>query len=146
MKVVKKNLQPTDKAYLLIDALPDEMTYPDATAIWVDKLHSMSEGDGTLEDFLAGQVEFTVKLCAEANQAKFAEAENIFKCPTCGSALIKRKSKNGEFWGCTAYPKCRVTFNDKNGKPDFDGKKFLSAPAFNPADFAPIISSADFVR
>ena len=55
LQVMKKILHPTDKAYLLIDALPDEMTYPDATAIWEDKLHSMSEGDGTLEDFLAGQ-------------------------------------------------------------------------------------------
>lgn len=125
LKVVKKILQPTDKAYLLIDALPDEMTYPDATAIWEDKLHSMSEGDGTLEDFLTGQVKFTSKLCAAATTAKFIVAEGIFKCPTCGSALIKRNGKNGEFWGCRAYPNCRTTFNDKDGKPDFDGKKFL---------------------
>ena len=124
LRVVKKNLYPTEKAYLLIDALPDEMTYPDSTAIWEDKLHSMSNGDGTLEDFLAGQVKFATKLCEEATKAKFAEAEGVFKCPTCGSALIKRKGKNGDFWGCTAYPKCRTTFDDKDGKPDFDGKKF----------------------
>ncbi|MBR4641271.1 MAG: DNA topoisomerase III [Selenomonadaceae bacterium] len=150
LKVVKKNLYPTERAYLLIDALPDEMTYPDATAIWEDKLHSMSEGDGTLEDFLAGQVKFTSDLCAAATTAHFAEAEGVFKCPTCGSALIKRNGKNGEFWGCSAYPKCRTTFNDKDGKPDFEGKKFLLAKNFNapndfnPADFEPIISSADF--
>ena len=206
LKVVKKSLCPTEKAYLLIDAMPDEMTYPDETAIWEDKLHSMSEGDGTLEDFLAGQVKFTSKLCAAAKQAKFAEAEGVFKCPLCGSALVKRKTqdrdfwgctnypecktafddasgkpdfdrkirairlikegapkcptcgsalvkrngKNGEFWGCSAYPKCRTTFDDKDGKPDFDGKKFPRAkkfdtPAdFNPAEFEPIISSADF--
>ena len=152
LEVKKKNLLPTDKAYLLIDALPDEMTYPDATAIWEDKLHSMSAGDGTLEDFLAGQVKFTSELCAAATNAKFVEAENIFKCPTCGSALVKRNGKNGEFWGCTAYPKCRTTFDDKGGKPDFDGKKFLlsqnfSAPTkFNLDDFEPIISSADFIE
>ena len=150
LKVVKKNLYPTERAYLLIDALPDEMTYPDATAIWEDKLHSMSEGDGTLEDFLAGQVKFTSDLCAAATTAHFAEAEGVFKCPTCGSALIKRNGKNGEFWGCSAYPKCRTTFNDKDGKPDVEGKKFLLAKNFNapndfnPADFEPIISSADF--
>ena len=65
----KKYLVPTEQAYLLIDALPDEMTYPDETAIWEDKLHSMSEGDGTLEDFLAGQIAFTKKLCAKAGAA-----------------------------------------------------------------------------
>ncbi len=206
LRVVKKNLYPTEQAYLLIDALPDEMTYPDATAIWEDKLHSMSEGDGTLEDFLAGQVKFTSELVEAATTAKFADAEDIFKCPNCGSALVKRNGnycefwgctnypdckaafdddngkpdldgkarsarlikegaptcpncgsalvkrngKNGEFWGCSNYPRCRTTFNDKDGKPDFDGKKFLRAPTvevpanFNFADFEPIISSADF--
>ena len=126
LKVTKKILQPTAQAYLLIDALPDAMTYPDATAIWEDKLHSMSAGDGTLEDFLAGQVEFTSELCAAATNAKFAEAEGIFKCPTCGSALVKRNGKNGAFWGCAAYPKCHTTFDDDNGKPDLDSK--LRAP------------------
>ena len=125
LKVTKKILYPTEKAYLLIDALPDAMTYPDATAIWEDKLHSMSEGDGTLEDFLAGQVKFTSELCEAATSANFAEAEGVFKCPNCGSALVKRKGKNGEFWGCRAYPKCRTSFDDKNGAPDFDGKKFI---------------------
>jgi len=150
LKVTKKTLQPTAQAYLLIDALPDEMTYPDETAIWEDKLHSMSAGEGTLEDFLAGQVKFTSSLVEAAKTAKFADAENVFKCPNCGSALIKRKGKNGEFWGCSKYPECKTTFNDKDGKPDFDGKKFLRTKNFdmqndfNPADFEPIISSADF--
>ena len=151
LKLAKKNLQPTEKAYLLIDALPDAMTYPDATAIWEDKLHSMSDGDGSLEDFLAGQIKFTGALCAAASHAIFDTPEGVFKCPRCGSALVKRNGKNGEFWGCAAYPKCRATFNDKNGAPDFGGKKFLlnaSTPAtpadFNVDDFAQIISSADY--
>ncbi|MBQ9497118.1 MAG: topoisomerase DNA-binding C4 zinc finger domain-containing protein [Selenomonadaceae bacterium] len=87
------------------------------------------------------------------------------RCPKCGSALVKRKGKNGDFWGCVTYPNCRVTFNDVNGKPDFDEKNFLpekifsvpddfnpadfapinSPDDFNPANFAPIISSADFI-
>ena len=28
-------------------------------------------------------------------------------CPWCGSQLVKRKSKFGEFVGCSAFPKCR---------------------------------------
>lgn len=122
LKVVKKILQPTERAYLLVDALPDEMTYPDATAIWEDKLHSMSDGDGTLEDFLAGQVKFTGELCKAATTAKFADLEGVFKCPKCGSVLVKRKGKNGEFWGCSNYPECKMMFENDGGKPDFDGK------------------------
>lgn len=206
LKVSKKILQPTAQAYLLIDALPDMMTYPDATAIWEDKLHSMSAGDGTLEDFLAGQVKFTSELCAAAKTANFANAKNTFPCPKCNGVLVKRNGKHGEFWGCTNYPDCRATFeddggkpttdrkvrsarliregapkcpqcgdalllrngkrgafwgcrnyptckatfNDKDGKPDFGGKKFLSASSFNTstnfnaADFTPITSSTNF--
>lgn len=36
--------------------------------------------------------------------------ENIkTKCPFCGSELILRKGKYGQFWGCSAYPKCTFT-------------------------------------
>ncbi|MBR0060402.1 MAG: DNA topoisomerase III, partial [Selenomonadaceae bacterium] len=126
LKVTKKILQPTAQAYLLIDALPDTMTYPDATAIWEDKLHSMSAGDGTLEDFLAGQVKFTSELCAAAKTANFANAENTFPCPKCNGVLVKRNGKHGTFWGCTNYPDCKATFEDDNGKPTAD-KKVRSA-------------------
>jgi DNA topoisomerase-1 len=41
-----------------------------------------------------------------------AEREaNSPKCPKCGKALVKRKSKNGTFIGCTGYPDCRHTEN-----------------------------------
>lgn len=36
-------------------------------------------------------------------------------CPQCGSELVIRHSKYGEFFGCSNYPHCRFTFNyDKN--------------------------------
>ena len=116
----KKYLVPEPSAYLLIDALPDEMTYPDATAIWEDRLHSMSEGEGTLDGFLAAQIDFTKKLCAKAWETKMeVKGENI--CPRCHrGVLVQRKGKNGLFWGCSNYPKCRLTCDDKDGKPDME--------------------------
>ena len=135
-----KTLQPTNKAYVLIDALPDALTYPDATAIWEEKLFLMSDGKGTLEDFLNGQAKFTAELCAAASDAKFQIPDGVYKCPRCkAGVMVKRNGKNGVFWGCSNYPNCRMTFNDKDGKPDFDGKKF-----FNINDFEGFISSADF--
>lgn len=32
-------------------------------------------------------------------------------CPKCGSALVKRSGKKGDFIGCTGFPKCRYTKN-----------------------------------
>lgn len=108
----KKMLQPTEKAFMLIELLPDEITFPDATAIWEDKLHSMSDGEGTLDEFLAGQVQFTKKLCAKAAQTKIKPAKGTVLCPRCKTGvMVRRSGKNGEFWGCSNYPNCRMTCN-----------------------------------
>ena len=119
----KKVLTPTDAAYLLIDALPDTMTYPDATAVWEDRLHLMAEGEGTPEEFLAGQAAFARELCHAALSAKIAGVEGI-PCPACGRGVMqKRKGRHGDFWGCSAFPQCRMTANDASGKPDFAGRR-----------------------
>ena len=119
----KKYLIPTPAAYLLVDALPDEMTYPDSTAIWEDKLHSMSEGEGTLADFLQAQTAFTKELCRKAGAVRMeVTGDNV--CPRCHQGvLLQRKGKNGLFWGCSNYPKCRMTCNDREGKPDMEDAK-----------------------
>ena len=31
-------------------------------------------------------------------------------CPKCGIKMTRRTGKNGAFWGCTRYPRCRQTF------------------------------------
>ena len=125
----KKVLTPTAEAYLLIDALPDAMTYPDATAIWEDRLHAMAEGVGTPEEFLAGQAAFARDLCDAARTAAIAGGEGI-PCPACGrGVMLQRKGKHGDFWGCSAFPQCRMTANDADGKPDFTGKRVQRSAA-----------------
>lgn len=32
-------------------------------------------------------------------------------CPVCGSELLRRKGRFGEFYGCSGYPACRFTKN-----------------------------------
>ena len=136
----KKYLQPTQSAYMLIDAMPDELSYPDFTAIWEDRLHSMADGDGSLEDFLGEQVKLTTALCGKAYGASFQvpktdeSGETTHVCPRCHSGvLMKRKGKNGIFWGCSAFPRCRMTCNDKDGGPDLSesgkGGSFRAASA-----------------
>ncbi|MDO5575355.1 MAG: topoisomerase DNA-binding C4 zinc finger domain-containing protein, partial [bacterium] len=34
-------------------------------------------------------------------------------CPKCGGQLVERKGKYGAFTGCSNYPKCRYTVNNK---------------------------------
>ena len=34
-------------------------------------------------------------------------------CPVCGSQLVERKGKYGTFLGCSSYPKCKYTRNNK---------------------------------
>lgn len=121
----KKYLQPTQSAYMLIDAMPDELSYPDFTAIWEDRLHSMAEGEGSLDEFIASQAEFTSRLCEKAYGARLEVAamteggESSHVCPRCkGGILVKRHGKNGDFWGCSAFPRCRMSCNDKDGHPD----------------------------
>ena len=113
----KKQLQPTEAGYLLVDAVPEELSYPDFTAIWEDQLHSMAEGDGSLEAFIQTQVEFTANMCRKAEGTSLAVADAV-KCPRCHIGILqKRHGKNGDFWGCSNYPRCRMSCNDKNGKP-----------------------------
>jgi DNA topoisomerase-1 len=42
-----------------------------------------------------------------------AELENTYiktkKCPECNSDLKLRFGKNGDFLGCSSYPKCKHT-------------------------------------
>ena len=50
------------------------------------------------------------------------------KCPKCGKTLrhLVRAASKGQkaydFWSCTGYPACRTSFDNKDGKPDFDRK------------------------
>lgn len=38
-----------------------------------------------------------------------SEPSNINVCPKCGSKLVKRKGKYGDFVGCSNYPNCKYT-------------------------------------
>lgn len=113
----KKYLIPTDWAYLLIDALPDEMTYPDFTALWEDVLHRMADGSGNLSSFIKRQAEFTAGLCAKAKEASLP-LKGEYPCPQCGKGVLQlRNGKNGKFWGCSGYPECKAAYNDQDGRP-----------------------------
>ena len=115
--IEKKHLVPCEKAYQLCSVLPDEILYPDTTALWEQQLDEIKEGKLSVADFFSKQEETLRKLLRQAQEAKIAEAKDIVKCPNCGKPMTRRKGPNGIFWGCSGYPDCRTTMEDNKGKP-----------------------------
>jgi len=126
LKETKKYLYPTDAAYLLIDSLPDELTYPDSTAIWEIIFNRMVDGSAQLNSFIEEQTKFITALCYKAKEIKIESCDsNAHQCPRCKLGVLKlRNGKNGAFWGCARYPECKGTCNDKDGKPELSMKPY----------------------
>lgn len=99
VKGKKKVISPTDLGYLLVDALPEEMLYPDETAVWEERLAAMSEGEGTLDSFLADQIDFLRRLIQKANatglwgQTEGLDTDGFNIANTV--RVVKRESSNG---------------------------------------------------
>lgn len=123
LSLQSNKLVPTEVAEIAVKILPDEITYPDTTAVWEKELDEVSNGSLSLEDFTAKQTERIEKFLAQAKSLKIAPPQDAPKCPQCGKLMQRRKGANGFFWGCSSYPDCRTTAPDKNGRPDFSAKK-----------------------
>ena len=122
----KGKLVPTEIAEMAVKILPDEITYPDTTAVWEKELEDVAQGAMSLNDFTTRQTDRIKNFLDQAKALKMAPPQNAAKCPECGKVMHRRKGANGFFWGCSGYPDCRVTAPDKNGKPDFEAKKAAS--------------------
>lgn len=48
-----------------------------------------------------------------------ASVSEVEMCKECGKGLIRRTSKKGFFWGCSAYPGCKKLYEDLKGKPKY---------------------------
>jgi DNA topoisomerase-3 len=116
----KKFLRPSDQAYLMVSLLPDELTYPDATAEWEMTFEKIVEGKLELDVFLARQTQFITMLCQKATNLRVKQAEGQ-SCPTCQQGILRSKNSKGNvFWGCSRFPDCKATYSDKKGKPDLE--------------------------
>ena len=114
----KKELVPTTKGICLIRLLPDELSFPDQTALWQLKLDAIKSGDSGYREFMAGMMQdVPAGLQALINRIRAANAETApdfmaaFKqvteaaakngaqraevtdklCPKCGKHLIRRQ-------------------------------------------------------
>lgn len=99
-------------------ALPPEVTKPDISAQWAEKQAKIKLGELEVSAFVSETDSYISELIDNIKNNGINISANGIKCPNCDSGyLIRRKGKNGFFWGCSAYPQCSTTFPDKNGKP-----------------------------
>ncbi|EAO3950626.1 DNA topoisomerase 3 [Salmonella enterica] len=113
-----KQIRPTQLAISLMGVLPDEISSIERTAYWEQQLDAIAQRKLSLDEFMC-EVTGMVKDIFSKGFADINLDKVIPKCPVCNKNLIRRKGVNGFFWGCSGYPECKKTFNDKKGKPDF---------------------------
>ena len=90
---------------------------------------------------------------SQEKSAPAQTAEGVV-CPRCGKALVLRRGPRGSFWGCSGFPHCRFTCEDRDGSPvlpDEAPKKTrrrTAAKAARPAGTEPVtdVSSAGVPR
>lgn len=88
------------------------------TAKMEQKLDEISLGKINKLDLLQNFYKKFQELC-EIAQQKIEKPKPIIteeKCELCGSFLVQRKGKYGDFLGCSAFPKCKKIINLKKSK------------------------------
>ncbi len=117
IELEKKRIHPTEVAFTVIEML--EAHFPDIvdsgfTATMEETLDLVAEGkknwQDILKDFYAPfmkRIEDGKKNIKSLKQA-IPTGED---CPKCGSELLLRKGRYGEFIACSNFPKCKYTKN-----------------------------------
>ena len=129
-----KNLIASPSAKSLIHALPENITLPDLTAVWETYFRKVKNSAMSIDEvirFVEDAIRETIASAQPINvqsldsgnskktDGKKSTKKSSIKCPRCGAPMFLRNGKNGPFWGCSSYPECKMTANDKNGKPVF---------------------------
>lgn len=117
----KKALNATDVGIMVSDFLSaafPSLVSPEMTSKMESSLDDIADGKIKYVDVMT---EFYKELSASIDAAKKIVASDIFKtehnCPKCNSSLIKKKSDNSIFLGCSSWPKCGYTMSqDASGK------------------------------
>jgi DNA topoisomerase-1 len=113
--IEKKQLIPSEIAFTVIDILEKNFANivdVNFTAKMEEKLDEIAEGKIDWQKLLS---DFYEKFMQQIEEGKkkipsLKSAKPIGRvCPECGSELLLRKGRFGEFIACSAYPKCKYT-------------------------------------
>jgi len=119
VKIEKRQLVPTVTGEKVVDSLLNRFQFFEYTFT--------RQIEEQLDDIAAGKAEYKTVVAAAHRQLTgelnlYVEATSP-KCPDCGKALrhlVKKETedqKGYNFWSCSGYPDCQVSFADEDGKP-----------------------------
>lgn len=127
-----KSIVSTKIARELYALLPDEIRYPDMTAIWHEQQKEIQKGQFNVESFLDSLMEF---ISAEVNKVKATGLKLTIKkynCPHCHKVLRRLNGTKGPFWACSGFAEgCKTTFEDKGGFPQMTKTTALPASSIH---------------
>ncbi|MFT7824748.1 MAG: type I DNA topoisomerase [Sulfurimonas sp.] len=124
IEIEKKRIQPTEVAFIVTEMLEKhfpEIVDSDFTSNMEEVLDEIGEGRKGWQKVLK---EFYTPFMQKIEEGK----KNIKSlktaiptgemCPKCGSELLLRKGRYGEFIACSNFPKCKYTKNTDGTEPE----------------------------
>lgn len=112
-------LAATEAAEAIVDGLVGTCTFIDLdyTKDLENDLDAVAGGKKSYRDVVATAHAILAQEVASLAPQLPTQASETHPCPECGSALRYRMGSRGGFWGCSNYPKCKVTLPDDDGTP-----------------------------
>lgn len=113
IKVEKKQIFATEISFVVVDMLKEhfvEIVDSNFTARLEEKLDLIAEAKAKWQNVLWDFYKNFDKQISEGKNNIASLKQNTptgENCPECGKELVRRKSKFGEFVGCSGYPKCK---------------------------------------
>ena len=124
IEIEKKRIHPTEIAFTVIELLEEhfpEIVDSSFTSTMEETLDKIGEGkedwQKVLADFYEPFMKKIEKGKKEIKSLKVAIPTGEM-CPDCGSELLLRKGRYGEFIACSNFPKCKYTKNTNGEEPE----------------------------
>lgn len=98
-----KEIHPTSKGIQLVELVPEDLKSPELTALWEQKLTSISRGRAGAPEFVNEIKSYTGKLVSQVvASSETYRHDNLTreKCPECGKYLLEVNGKKGRMLVC----------------------------------------------
>ena len=124
IEIEKKRIHPTEIAFTVIEMLEKhfpEIVDSNFTASMEETLDKVASGKENWQKILkAFYTPFLEKVEAGKKSIKSLKVATPTgeNCPKCGSELLLRKGRYGEFIACSNFPKCKYTKNTDGTEPE----------------------------